>query len=163
MRVYVPATLSGLAQFAKQGELGPVPLTGYAVTPELREWHEGDDEEELEYAALTAAARASLRLLAVPGAEPRYRRVVIAAEIPDAAVLPDGELPGLARIEHAIVSGEVAAFHLDDPAAEPAVEEAALVSDAADAGDAAAQLTVEGLDDHDLLWFASQELYALLE
>jgi len=34
------------------------------VTPTLREWYAEGDAEELEYAALMAAARASLRLLA---------------------------------------------------------------------------------------------------
>jgi hypothetical protein len=161
MRVYVPATLSALERFAELREYGPAPLSGYAVTSELREWHQGDDDEELEYAALTEAARDSLRLLAA-SAEPARRRVVIAAEIPDAAVTPDGGAPGLVRIEHPITPAQVAAYHLDDPAAAPAVAEAASASPAADDGDAAAQLTVEGLEDHDLLWFASQELGDLL-
>lgn len=53
MRVYVPLTLSGLAAVHGAGEIGPGPLTAYAVTPGLREWYVSDDIEELEYAALT--------------------------------------------------------------------------------------------------------------
>ncbi|MYS71992.1 hypothetical protein GTY88_16405, partial [Streptomyces sp. SID5926] len=64
MRVYVPLTLSGLAEAHRAGELGTGPLVAYAVTPALREWYLSDDIEELEYAALNRAALASLRLLA---------------------------------------------------------------------------------------------------
>lgn len=64
MRVYVPLTLPGLAEAHKTGELGSGPLVAYAVTPALREWYLSDDIEELEYAALSRAALASLRLLA---------------------------------------------------------------------------------------------------
>ena len=59
MRVYVPLTLSGLAAAHRAGELGPGPLTAYAVTPALREWYLSDDIEELEYAALNRAASAA--------------------------------------------------------------------------------------------------------
>lgn len=72
MRVYVPLTLSGLAEAYKTGELGTGSFVAYAVTPALREWYLSDDIEELEYAALNRAALASLRLLAAdpdsPGA-----------------------------------------------------------------------------------------------
>ena len=47
MRVYIPATLPILSELAKRGELGPGPLTGYGVTPALREWYVEGDEEEL--------------------------------------------------------------------------------------------------------------------
>ena len=61
MRVYVPLTLSGLAEAYKTGELGAGPLLAYAVTPALREWYLSDDIEELEYAALNRAASARPR------------------------------------------------------------------------------------------------------
>ncbi|MDG4862190.1 hypothetical protein P8605_29015, partial [Streptomyces sp. T-3] len=83
MRVYVPLTLGGLAAAHRAGELGPGPLTAYAVTPALREWYVSDDIEELEYAALSRAAAASLRLLAGDPASSR-RRVVLAVDVPDA-------------------------------------------------------------------------------
>ena len=63
------------------GQVGSGPRPGFAVTPALREAYVSGDAEELEYAALTEAARASLRLIAAdPVAPPR--RVVLAAEIP---------------------------------------------------------------------------------
>ncbi|MGQ4422984.1 hypothetical protein ACN6LL_004874, partial [Streptomyces violaceoruber] len=86
MRVYVPLTLSGLAEAHRAGELGTGPLVAYAVTPALREWYLSDDIEELEYAALNRAALASLRLLAADPAGVR-RRVVVAADVPDGAAV----------------------------------------------------------------------------
>ncbi|MEU1098006.1 hypothetical protein ABZ389_32905, partial [Streptomyces sp. NPDC005877] len=88
MRVYLPLTLPGLATAHAAGELGPGPLTAYAVTPGLREWYVSDDIEELEYAALSRAAAASLRLLAVDPGAPR-RRVVVAVDVPDGAASAD--------------------------------------------------------------------------
>ena len=169
MRVYIPATVPILSELAKRGELGPGPLTGYAVTPGLREWYVEGDEEELEYAALTEAARAALRLLAADPLAPR-RRVVVAAESSDAVITPTGTpvskeqgvAPGEVRIDGVIALRDIAAFHVDDVAAEPTVAEAALVAGAADAGDEDAQFTVDGAEDYDLLWFATQELPDLI-
>src|SRR3954471_8404004 len=84
MRVYVPLTLSGLAEAHKTGELGTVPLVAYAVTPALRQWYLSDDVEELEYAALGRAALASLRLLAADPGVAR-RRVVVAVDVAEGA------------------------------------------------------------------------------
>src|SRR3954469_12427098 len=88
MRVYLPSTLPALARALRSGEIGPVPVRAYAVTPALREWYAEGDLEELEYAALTAAARASLRLIAdaADAADVPPRRVVLAAEVPDDVV-----------------------------------------------------------------------------
>ncbi len=62
------------------GQIGPAPVAGFAVTPALREWYASGDLEELEYVAMTQAARASLRMLHVDTKAPR-RRVVLAAEL----------------------------------------------------------------------------------
>ena len=81
MRVFLPSTLPALAQALQAGQLGNGPVPGFAVTPALREAYASGDEEELEYAALSEAARASLRMLAEDPAAPA-RRVVLAADIP---------------------------------------------------------------------------------
>jgi hypothetical protein len=169
MRVYIPATLPMLAELAKRGEIGPGPLTAYAVTPALREWYVEGDEEELEFAALTEAARAALRLLAADPLAPR-RRVVVAAESTDAVVTPtgtplskdDGVAPGEVRLDGVVTLRDVASFHVDEAAAEPVVGEAALVVGAADNGDEDARFTVDGAEDYDLLWYATQELADLV-
>src|ERR1700754_330312 len=95
MRVFVPSTLPALAEALRAGHVGPQP--GYAVTPALREAYASGDEEELEYAALTEAARASLRMLAVDQAAPP-RRVVLAAELPAEQVKLDAHDREPARV-----------------------------------------------------------------
>ena len=80
MRVYLPATTSVLRTLLDDGRLAG-PHTAFAVTPQLREFFAVSDAEadteELEYAALLTAARASLRLLDIDPLAPR-RRVVLA-------------------------------------------------------------------------------------
>ena len=57
---------------------------------------------------------------------------------------------------------EIASFHVDETAAEPSVAVAVTCLPAAAAGDEDARLTVDGVEDYDLLWFATQELSDLL-
>ncbi|KUO18449.1 DUF6912 family protein [Streptomyces dysideae] len=163
MRVYVPLTLPGLAEAYKTGELGAGPLVAYAVTPALREWYVSDDIEELEYAALNRAALASLRQLAADPAAAR-RRVVVAVDVPDkaAAADPDRGLDpaalGEVRIADGVVLAEAASVHVDAGDAEADVAAAAEALAAADAGDDDAQFVVDGAEDHELLWYATQEI-----
>ncbi|MDN3028708.1 hypothetical protein [Streptomyces sp. S.PB5] len=163
MRVYVPLTLSGLAEAYKTGELGSGPLLAYAVTPALREWYLSDDIEELEYAALNRAALASLRMLAAD-AEAVRRRVVVAVDVPDRAAHadPDRGLDpaalGEVRVDGVVPLAKAAAVHVDAGDAEADVTAAAEALDAADGGDDDAQFVVDGAEDHELLWFATQEI-----
>lgn len=167
MRVYVPLTLSGLAEAHKTGELGPGPLTAYAVTPGLREWYVSDDIEELEYAALNRAAAASLRLLAGDPDAAR-RRVVVAIEVrdQDAVADPDRVLVasalGEVRVGSAVPLGKAAAVHVDGDDAVGDVSAAADALGAADQGDDDAQFTVDGAEDHELLWYGVQEIPNLI-
>jgi hypothetical protein len=167
MRVYVPLTLSGLAAVHRAGEVGPGPLTAYAVTPGLREWYVSDDIEELEYAALSRAASASLRLIAGHPEETR-RRVVVALDVPDGAAVadPDHGLDtsslGEVRIADAVALSKAAAVHVDADDAEKDVAAAAEALGAADLGDGDAQFTVDGAEDHVLLWFGIQEIPGLI-
>ncbi|MGW1395640.1 DUF6912 family protein [Streptomyces nigra] len=162
MRVYVPLTLPGLAEAYKTGDLG-TDLVAYAVTPALREWYLSDDIEELEYAALNRAAAASLRLLAAdPGARPR--RVVVAVDVPDKAAVadPDRGLDpsalGEVRVTGSVRLAKAAAVHVDADDAEADVTAAAEALEAADGGDDDAQFVVDGAEDHELLWYATQEI-----
>ncbi|MEV1067648.1 hypothetical protein [Streptomyces sp. NPDC050263] len=171
MRVYVPLTLPGLAEAHKTGGLtgepGSGPLVAYAVTPALREWYLSDDLEELEYAALSRAALASLRLLAADPDAPR-RRVVVAVDVPDRAAVvdPDRGLDpaalGEVRVSGAVTLAKAAAVHVDAGEAEADVRAAAQALAAADGGDDDAQFVVDGADDHELLWFATQEIPGLV-
>ncbi|NHC43714.1 DUF6912 family protein [Motilibacter aurantiacus] len=162
MRVYLPSTLAALARLAAERELGPAPLAAYAVTPALREWYAEGDLEELEYAASDAAAAASLELLAAEQA-PRLRRVVVAADVPDSAVRPDAGLGRAGvRVAEAVPLARVASVHVDDAEAEADVRAALEALPAARAGDEDAAFTVEQVEGHELLWYATQEIEDLL-
>jgi hypothetical protein len=160
--VYLPATTSALRRLVETAECGPAPLAAYAVTPGLREWYVDDDVESLEYAAMLEAARSSLRLLAAdPVAAPR--RVVIAAELPDAAVAVRDDLGvGVVRVANPVLLRQVASVHVDDDDAEPAVRAATAVIAAADVGDPDASDLVDDTVAFELAWYASQEIAALL-
>ncbi|MFI5973746.1 DUF6912 family protein [Streptomyces sp. NPDC051452] len=167
MRVYVPLSLPALAEAHKTGELGSGPFVAYAVTPALREWYLSDDIEELEYAALSRAAQASLRLLAAdPGAQ--RRRVVVAVDVPDGAATADtgrGSDPaalGEVTVASAVPLAKAAAVHVDADDAEAEVAAAADALAAADGGDDDAQYVVDEADDHELLWYATQEIPSLV-
>ncbi|WP_175407617.1 DUF6912 family protein [Streptomyces sp. TRM64462] len=167
MRVYVPLTLPGLAQAYRAGALGSGPLTAYAVTPGLREWYVSDDIEELEYAALSRAAAASLRLLAADPYAAR-RRVVIAVDVADrdAVADPDRGLDpssvGEVRVTGPVPLAKAAAVHADGDDAEDDVSAAADALGAADMGDDDAQFTVDGAEDHELLWYGVQEIPGII-
>jgi hypothetical protein len=166
MRVYLPATIPLLARLSREREL-TLP-EGCAVTKSLREWYAEGDEEELEYAALTAAARASLRLLTGNPEVPR-RRVVIAADVPDGAVAElagaesdESAEPGVIKVTEAVRLADIAALHIDEAAAEQAVTAAVAALAAAGTGDAALALAMEAVEDFELLWYVTQELGYLL-
>jgi hypothetical protein len=172
MRVFLPSTLPAVAQALQAGQVGPGPqsgpqsgpLAGFAVTPALREAYASGDTEELEYAALTEAARASLRLLAADPAAPA-RRVVLAADIPAEHVKPDpgdGE-PARVAITITVKREDLAAAHVDAPDADADVRSAVQALPAADAGDEDARFTVDGAEGHELGWYATQELSYLTE
>ena len=129
---------------------------------------EGDDDELAEV-ALREAALASLRLLAAEGA---------GGSDPDAACRCGGRCSSrrstarrlrpdlddaVVRLAGPVGMADVVAAYLDNAAAEPAVSAAIEVVDSADLGDEDAELTVGDAQDHDLAWYASQELPFLLE
>ncbi|MDF5751126.1 hypothetical protein [Spongiactinospora sp. TRM90649] len=167
MRVYLPCTLPALARVAAAGRLGPAPLTGYAVTPSLVEWYVSGDTEELEYVALTEAARASLRMLVADradGVAVAARRVVISAEVADADVRMGADLEdrGRVRLAEEIPLAAMASVHVDDLSAVPDVDAAIAALPSADRGDDDARFTVDGAEAHELLWYATQEIDDIL-
>ena len=168
MRVYLPASTTVLRTLVDEGAL-PGPHTAFAVTPQLRRFYAVSDAEadteELEYAALLAAARASLRLLDVDILAAR-RRAVIAADVPDASVTPMDDPhvePGAVRIETAIRLQDVASAHLDEADAEDDVRAAVGVVLEADLGSEDSQFVVDQAEGHELAWYATQEIGPLLD
>jgi len=162
MRIYLPATSTALTALASTGVLGPAPLTGFAVTPGLREYYLDDDLESLEYAAAAEAARAALRLIAADPSAAK-RRFVISADVADDSVAVRDDLDrGVVRIAVEIPLGWCASVHADDADAEATVAAAAEQIDAADLGDAAAEDVVDDVEGFELSWYATQEIEDLL-
>src|ERR1700730_5000947 len=112
MRVFLSSALRALAGALEAGQVGPG--AAFAVTPALREAYASGDAEELEYAALTAAARASLRLIAQDPAGPRGR-VGLAAEIPAEHVSwdPSDDEPARVSIAQQVPVAWLDAGHVD--------------------------------------------------
>jgi hypothetical protein len=159
MRVYLPATLPALARLLSEGGIGPPPVRGFAVTPALRESYASGDLEELEYVAMTHAARASLRLL-LDEPDAARRRVVLAADVPGSEVRPGGGSGEAALVEIAVrvPLAWVVSGHIDGVLAVPDVQAAVAALPAADKGDEDARFAVDGAEGHELLWYATQEL-----
>ncbi|MCG7609375.1 MULTISPECIES: DUF6912 family protein [Mycobacterium] len=167
MRVYVPGTLAMLQQLVADRSLFAVNGTAFAVTPTLREGYAEGDDDELAEVALREAALASLRLLAALDSDadlPPRRAVVVADTSTDveATIRPDLD-DAVVRLSGPLPIDAVVAVYVDNADAEPAVLAAVDVIDDADLGDEDAELTVGDAQDHDLAWYAPQELPFLLE
>lgn len=163
MRVYLPTTMTGLRRLLDTGSLGDPPLPAFAVTGALREWYAEGDDEELEYVALSLAAKASLRLLdADPDAPPR--RAVVVADVPDGGVMPAPAVDrGAVHVGDRIALRSVRSFHVDDASAEADVRAAVDAIVEVDLGSEDALFVMEQAEGHELQWYASQELGPLLE
>ena len=163
MRVYIPATLSMLQLLVSDDEMQPRSGTAFAVTPALRESYAEGDDEELAEVAIGEAAMASIRLLATESGDDGLplRRAVIVADA-DAEPRPDLDT-AVVRISGRVRLDQVVAVYVDNADAEPAVAAAIEVIDSADLGDEDAELTVGDAQDHDLAWYATQELPFLLD
>ncbi|MBX9246830.1 hypothetical protein ICW40_18735 [Actinotalea ferrariae] len=153
MRIYLPSSLDELGSRTRFS-----PRVVHAVTPGLRSALPDEDEEGLEYAAQLLAADDSLDTLDTSRRAGR-RRVVVAADVPDAVVDSldpgdpgtDGDVahaPSAVRLTSAVGWDDIACAHVDEAAAEADVVAAA-------AGDEAA---LERLAERDLLWYDVSEL-----
>jgi hypothetical protein len=165
MRVYIPATLPMLTGLIADGSMQPLSGTAFAVTPTLREAYAEGDDEELAEVALGEAARASLRLLSgdTENTTPMRRAVVVADADADTVTRRPDLDDAVVRVSGRVRLDQVAAVYVDNAAAEPAVRAAIAVIDDADLGDEDAELTVGDAQDHDLAWYATQELPFLLD
>ncbi|WP_369634577.1 hypothetical protein [Nocardia sp. JMUB6875] len=168
-----------LRELVADREIRALNDTAFAVTPALREAYASGDDEELAEVAMAEAARASLRLLAEEQAAtdlggedadasdaapkgPIFRRAVIAADVDDATLRPDLD-DAVVRLSAAIPYDRIASIHVDLAEAESEVAKAVEVIDAADMGDADAEFVLGDAEDHQLAWYAAQELPFLLD
>ncbi|WP_214370968.1 DUF6912 family protein [Pseudonocardia sp. H11422] len=166
MRIYLPGTWPMLSRLVSTGRFDPIGGTAFALTPRLREAYTTGDDEELEYAALSEAARASLRLLGVEfglGEDGTpARRVVVAADVDHVTLRPDLD-DGAVRLTGPVPLEAIASVHVDTEEAEHAVRQAAGAVDAADLGDMDAEFLVGEAEDHELAWYSPSEVAFLVE
>ena len=155
MRVYLPATLTTLAEAAAAG--GFATREAHAVTAAVREWYTEGDVEELEFTALTDAAEAALALLAEDERAPR-RRVVVAADVEDRAARPGGRFRSSVTLDGEVPLRAVVSVHVDEPEAEPTVRAAVGALSLAAAGDDDAQFLLDEAEACDLLWYDVSEI-----
>lgn len=153
MRLYIPATSTLIEKLILDGQ---IPITqGFAVTSGLRGWYEADDEEELEYLASKAAARASMALLSLDK-ESQRRRAVIAIEVPR-IVEASGEERDRSAVEvtSPLMMDQVDSILVDSIDAEADIVAALAVWEKSDED---AHFAREQAMSHELLWFAHQEI-----
>jgi hypothetical protein len=164
VRVYVPATLAMLQRLVADRAMDAASGTAFAVTPTLRESYAEGDDDELADVALREAALASLRLLAAddPTAGLPPRRAVLVADVDGATARPDLD-DAVMRLSGPVELDTVIAVYVDNADAESAVMAAMDAVDAADLGDEDAEFIVGDAQDHDLAWYAPQELPFLLD
>lgn len=162
MRVYLPSTFAGLHGLQADGQIGPAPLHGHAVTPALRESYAAGDTDELEHVAQLAASSDSISLLRDDRAVPR-RRVVIAVEVPAESVRrAEGGDESSVTVLLAVPMSAVRSILVDAEGAADVIERAAQAWTAAQTGDDEALFELDEASAHDLMWFARQELDQLL-
>jgi hypothetical protein len=162
VRVYLPVTLAMLQRLVADRSLRAVNGTAFAVTPTLRESYAEGGADELADVALRDAALASLRLLGDDDSRLPPRRAVLVADAEDVTARPDLD-DSVVRLAGPIALDDVIAVYVDNADAEKAVLAAIEAVDAADLGDEDAELLVGDAQDHDLAWYAPQELAFLLE
>lgn len=162
MRIYIPVTLSTLRQVVADRSVRPLRGVVFAVTDDLRLEYADADDEELEYLAMSDAARACLRLLAAADRDEPQLRVVISADAPSVTPTPDRDRAA-ATISGSVPWSQIAAVHLDGADAADVVRAAAAVVDQADLGNGDAEFTVGSAEDIALAWYAPSEVAYLLE
>jgi hypothetical protein len=158
MRVYVPSSLRHLREAVVSGGLGPAPILAHAVTERLRAAYDDAGDEEWEYAALTAAAQDSVALL---GDDVAPRRVVVVADVATAVPVTGAE-DSLVEVDEVVALRQLAAVHVDSEDAADDVAAAATAWPRAAEGDPTALAVVDRCLDHELGWYATQEIGSLV-
>lgn len=167
-RIYVASTFAALRGLLRGEELAAAPVRAFAVTASLRKDYEDHDDEELECAATSAAAEASVHLLATqpPTSPDDARRLVVVCDVADAMLEPD-EASGGPAVFVAVPPAmtDVACVLCDDLAACADVHAAVSALKADDSTHVdhdTVRQALDSVENHDLLWFATQELGELV-
>ncbi|MDT0213604.1 hypothetical protein Q9R29_06860 [Rothia sp. ARF10] len=109
VRVYLPLDAGALDTLRRTGEVGPAPVPGHtAVAPSARPGL-GNDDEEREYAAWSAAATDAAAL-----AQRGERRVVASADVDAAVVNATTEDGTTVELDSVVALPRIASFHIDE-------------------------------------------------
>lgn len=112
MRIFLPLLAEDRTVIAASGlqlDLGPG-RAAWAVTAGARADRSGEEEEDLEYDAIQDATH-----IALSGAEPDARAMVIAADVPDAAVQSAEETGGAYGVVTATdARAKIASLHVTE-------------------------------------------------
>lgn len=109
VRVYLPLDSAALDGLRRTGEVGPAPVVGHAAVPGSTRPGLGNDDEEREYAAWSAAAGD-----AAERAGQGERRVVASADVDAAVVLPVTEGGTAVELDSIVGLPRIASFHIDE-------------------------------------------------
>lgn len=109
VRVFLPLDPAALATLRESGELGPSPVAGHAALAPTTRPAIGNDDEEREYAAWSAAAADASERVA-----DGTRRVIASADV-DAAVVGRGSEDETAvELDSVVALSRIASFHIDE-------------------------------------------------
>lgn len=158
MRIYLPATLDEIdaadpADSAPRLIAAASARRAHAVTAALRAALPDEDDEGLEFAAQLAAADDSLLLIAARPSAP-HLRLVLAVDVPDAAVAPvedDEAAPSAVEVGVPVATDDVVSAHVDEVDALTDVARAMT-------GD---EHAVDRLAERHLLWYDASELSSI--
>ena len=156
-RVYLPSTASRLREVVRARSFGPLPIQAHTVTDAVRAELAGASEEEWEYAASSAASLASVALL---GADAPARRVDVAVDVRRTGPAADRDDPTAVTVDEEPLFRDLSAVLVDVSDAEADV---AAARDAAAARDPEADRLLGACLDHELGWWAVQEVPTLLD
>lgn len=109
VRVYLPLDPAALSGLRQSGEVGPAPVAAHAAIAPSSRPGIGNDDEEREYAAWSAAALDAAGR-AVQGA----RRVIASADVDAAMVQRTDSDDTTVELDTVVALPRIASFHIDE-------------------------------------------------
>lgn len=109
VRVYLPLDPAVLSTLRQSGEVGPAPVAAHSAVAASPRPGIGNDDEEREYAAWSAAA-VDAAVRAAGGA----RRVIASADVDAAMVQRADEGETAIELDSVVALPRIASFHIDE-------------------------------------------------
>ncbi|MFC7486728.1 DUF6912 family protein [Knoellia sp. CPCC 206453] len=109
VRVYLPLDPAALATLREVGEVGPAPVAGHSALPASTRPGIGNDDEEREYAAWSAAAADAAGRATTGG-----RRVIASADVDAAVVQRTADDGSAVELDSVVALPRIASFHIDE-------------------------------------------------